>query len=61
VRGFTEGRRIAAIAPAQGLPVVNYTYSLPHAHSSMVTPGCPMLEPLAGPRWDDRERLVELL
>jgi L-alanine-DL-glutamate epimerase-like enolase superfamily enzyme len=49
--GFTEGRRIAAMASARGLPVINHTYSLPHVHFSMATPNCPMLEHFPEPCW----------
>jgi L-alanine-DL-glutamate epimerase-like enolase superfamily enzyme len=51
--GFTEGRRIAAMASARGLPVINHTYSLPHVHFSMATPNCPMLEHFPEPCWAD--------
>ncbi len=51
--GFTEGRRIAAMASARGLPVINHTYSLPHVHFSMATPNCPMLEHFPEPSWAD--------
>jgi L-rhamnonate dehydratase len=49
--GFTEGRRIAAMAAALGLPVINHTYSVPHLHFSMATPNCPMLEHFPEPCW----------
>jgi L-rhamnonate dehydratase len=49
--GFTEGRRIAAMASARGIPVINHTYSLPHVHFSMATPNCPMLEHFPEPCW----------
>jgi L-alanine-DL-glutamate epimerase-like enolase superfamily enzyme len=49
--GFTEGRRIAALASARGLPVINHTYSLPHLHFAMAMPNCPMLEHFPAPCW----------
>jgi L-alanine-DL-glutamate epimerase-like enolase superfamily enzyme len=49
--GFTEGRKIAAMASAHGLPVINHTYSTPHLHFSMATPNCPMLEHFPVPAW----------
>ena len=49
--GFTEARRIAAMASARGLSVINHTYSLPHVHFSIATPNCPMLEHFPSPAW----------
>ncbi len=49
--GFTEGRRIAALAAARGLSVINHTYSLPHVHFAMATPNCPVLEHFPAPAW----------
>ncbi len=49
--GFTEGRRIAAMASARGLSVINHTYSLPHVHFSIAMPNCPMLEHFPSPAW----------
>jgi L-alanine-DL-glutamate epimerase-like enolase superfamily enzyme len=49
--GFTEGRRIAAMAAARGLSVINHTYSLPHVHFAMATANCPMLEHFPSPAW----------
>ena len=51
--GFTEARRIAAMASARGLPVINHTYSLPHVHFSLATANCPMLEHFPEPVWAD--------
>ena len=58
--GFTGVRRIAAIAPARGLPVINRRCSLPHVHCSMAAPGCLMLEPFPEPDGADRECLAAL-
>ena len=49
--GFTEGRRIAAMAADRGLPVVCHTYSVPHLHFSVATENCPILEHFPQPCW----------
>ena len=49
--GFTEGRKIAAMAAARGLPIINHTYSVPHLHFALATPNCPMLEHFPQPSW----------
>lgn len=51
--GFTEGRKIAAMAAARGLPVICHTYSVPHLHYSIATPNCPILEHFPQPCWFD--------
>lgn len=49
--GFTEARRIAALASVHGLPVILHVYSLPHVHFALATPNCPLLEHFPRPCW----------
>ena len=49
--GFTEGRKIAAMAGAKGVPVICHTYSVPHIHFSLATTNCPILEHFPQPSW----------
>ena len=49
--GFTEARKIAAMASLRGLQVINHTYSVPHVHFSIATPNCPLLEYFPTPCW----------
>ncbi len=49
--GFTEARKIAAMASTRGLQVINHTYSVPHVHFSMATLNCPLLEYFPSPCW----------
>ena len=49
--GFTEGRKIAAMAADRGLPIICHTYSVPHLHFSVATENAPMLEHFPQPCW----------
>lgn len=50
--GFTEGRKIAAMAAAAGLPVIPHAYGITHIHFAMSTVNCPMIEYFPMPTWD---------
>ncbi len=50
--GFTEGRKIAAIAAAAGVTLIPHAYGITHLHFAAATPCCPMVEYFPLPCWD---------
>lgn len=50
--GFTEGRKIAALAQAAGLTVIPHAYGATHIHYALATAGVPMVEYFPIPVWD---------
>ena len=59
--GFTEARKIAAMASIRGLQIINHTYSVPHVHFSMAIPNCPLLEYFPTPCWAEPLKTTEPL
>lgn len=50
--GITEGRKIAALAAAAGLPIIPHAYGVTHIHFAQATVNCPMVEYFPMPVWD---------
>ena len=50
--GFSEGRKIAALAAAAGLTVIPHAYGATHIHFALSHPVCPMIEYFPLPSWD---------
>ena len=51
VGGFTEAKRVAAMASAAGLPVCTHAYGLPTLHFVAAEPSCMMAEYFPVPIW----------
>ena len=51
--GFTEGRKIAAMAAAAGLRVMPHAYGIEHLHFVAATPAAPMAEHFPVPCWEN--------
>ncbi|MEX1232702.1 MAG: enolase C-terminal domain-like protein [Planctomycetaceae bacterium] len=49
--GFTEARKIAALAAASGLTVIPHAYCITHLHFAAATPNIPMVEYFPLPCW----------
>ena len=54
--GFTEGKKIAALAASAGLTVIPHAYGIVHLHFAAATPCIPMVEHFPLPSWDDLPR-----
>jgi len=50
--GFTEGRRIAALASAAGVAVIPHAYGITHIHFALALPEVSMVEYFPLPCWD---------
>ena len=50
--GFTEGKKIAALAQAAGLTVIPHAYGATHIHFALSVSGIPMIEYFPMPVWD---------
>ena len=50
--GITEGKKIAALAYAAGLPIIPHAYGVTQIHFSLATVNCPMIEYFPMPSWD---------
>ena len=51
--GFTEARKIAALAAAAGITVIPHAYGVTHLHFALATPNVPMVEYFPVPCWDE--------
>ena len=51
--GFTEAKKIAALAVSAGLTLIPHAYGITHLHFVAATPCCPMAEHFPLPCWDD--------
>ena len=51
--GFTEGRKIAALASCAGLTVIPHAYGVVHLHFVAATPVAPMAEHFTVPCWEN--------
>lgn len=49
--GFTESRKIAAMASAAGFTVIPHAYGIAHLHFAAATPNVPMVEYFPLPCW----------
>ena len=49
--GFTEARKIAAMASAAGLTVIPHAYGITHLHFAAAMPNVPMVEYFPLPCW----------
>lgn len=58
--GFTEGRKIAALASCAGLTVIPHGYGVVHLHFVAATPVAPMAEYFTLPCWESRTAPREL-
>ena len=50
--GFTEARRIAALAAASGVTLIPHAYGITHIHLAFAFPEVPMIEYFPLPTWD---------
>ena len=50
--GFTEGRKIAAMASAAGVTLIPHAYGMTHLHLGLAYPEIPMIEYFPLPCWD---------
>lgn len=50
--GFTEGKKIAALAQAAGLTVIPHAYGVTHIHFALAHSNVPMVEYFPLPVWD---------
>ncbi len=50
--GFTEGKKIAALAQAAGVTVIPHAYGVTHIHFALAVAGIPMIEYFPLPVWD---------
>jgi L-alanine-DL-glutamate epimerase-like enolase superfamily enzyme len=50
--GFTEARKIAAIAASAGLTLIPHAYGITHIHLALAFPVVPMIEYFPLPCWD---------
>ena len=50
--GFTEGRKIAALAAAAGVTLIPHAYGVTHIHFALAHPVVPMVEYFPLPCWD---------
>lgn len=53
--GFTEARKIAALASTAGLEVIPHAFSAPHVHFVAATVNAPMVEYFPLPVWEPQE------
>src|SRR5439155_20405790 len=53
--GFTEARKIAALAATAGLEVIPHAYSAPHVHFVAATVNAPLVEYFPLPVWEPAE------
>jgi L-alanine-DL-glutamate epimerase-like enolase superfamily enzyme len=51
--GFTEGRKISALAQAAGITVIPHAYGVTHIHFALADAAIPMVEYFPIPVWDD--------
>jgi L-alanine-DL-glutamate epimerase-like enolase superfamily enzyme len=51
--GFTEARKIAALASTAGLTVIPHAYGIAHLHFAAATPNVPLVEYFPLPCWAD--------
>ena len=51
--GFTEGRKIAALADSAGLTILPHAYGIAHLHFVAATPNAPLAEYFPLPCWAD--------
>ena len=51
--GFTEGRKISALAQAAGITVIPHAYGVTHIHFALADAAVPMVEYFPIPVWDD--------
>ena len=50
--GFTEGRKIAALAASAGVALIPHAYGITHIHIALAHPVVPMIEHFPLPCWD---------
>ena len=50
--GFTEARKIAAIAASAGVTLIPHAYGITHIHLALASPVVPMVEYFPLPCWD---------
>ena len=50
--GFTEARKIAAMASAAGVTLIPHAYGITHLHLAMAVPEIPMIEYFPLPCWE---------
>ena len=50
--GFTEARKIAAMASAAGVTLIPHAYGITHLHLALAFPEIPMVEYFPVPCWD---------
>ena len=50
--GFTEGRKIAALAASAGVTLIPHAYGITHIHFAIGMPNVPMVEYFPLPCWD---------
>ena len=51
--GFTEGRKISALAQAAGITVIPHAYGATHIHFALADAAIPMIEYFPLPIWDE--------